>query len=113
MAPRLVLLCNLELPEKDDGKLPPSFFSSPVGLYRDNYTAKKGDFALFPNFIGSFESNSPKRPFSGVIWAGNEKRCRNDKGAILYIPAANWQAYGESIKSRFLPEQALANIRIV
>ena len=89
------------------------FFSSPVGLYRDNYTAKKADFALFPNFIGSFKSNSPKRPFSGVIWAENEKRCRNDKGAILYIPAANWQAYGESIKSRFLPEQALANIRIV
>ena len=113
MALRLVLLCNLELPEKDDGKLPPSFFSSPVGLYRDNYTAKKADFALFPNFIGSFESNSPKRPFSGVIWAESEKRCRNDKGAILYRPAANWQASGESIKSRFLPEQALANIRIV
>jgi hypothetical protein len=48
-----------------------------------------------------------------VIWAKSEKRCRNDKGAILYIPVANWQAYGESIKSRFLPEQALANIRIV
>lgn len=52
MAPRLVFLCNLELPEKDDGKLPPSFFSSPVGLYRDNYTAKK-KAAVFTNGEGN------------------------------------------------------------
>lgn len=52
MAPRLVLLCNLELPEKDDGKLPPSFSSSPVGLYRDNYTAKK-KAAVFTNGEGN------------------------------------------------------------
>ena len=88
-------------------------FFIPSWIISGQLYGKKADFSLFPSFIGSFESNSPKRPFSGVIWAGNEKRCRNDKGAILYIPAANWQAYGESIKSRFLPEQALANIRIV
>ena len=74
MALRLVLLCNLELPEKDDGKLPPSFFSSPVGLYRDNYTAKK-KAAVFTNGEGNvgIELDGENALKSGKGHAGLEK----------------------------------------
>ena len=74
MALRLVLLCNLELPEKDDGKLPPSFFSSPVGLYRGNYTAKK-KAAVFTNGEGNvgIELDGENALKSGKGHAGLEK----------------------------------------
>ena len=70
----MVLLCNLELPEKDDGKLPPSFFSSPVGLYRDNYTAKK-KAAVFTNGEGNvgIELDGENALKSGKGHAGLEK----------------------------------------
>ena len=74
MALRLVLLCNLELPEKDDGKLPPSFFFIPSWIVsRQLYGKKKA--AVFTNGEGNvgIELDGENALKSGKGHAGLEK----------------------------------------
>ena len=70
----MVLLCNLELPEKDDGKLPPSFFFIPSWIVsRQLYGKKKA--AVFTNGEGNvgIELDGENALKSGKGHAGLEK----------------------------------------